>query len=283
VGADYSRGGEAIMKPAQFDYVRADTTEQALEVLRQVGGAGRILAGGQSLMAILNMRLAEPEVLIDISRTRELDQIRLAAEYLEIGAATTQASVEWRLSLRDEVPLLAAGLPHIAHFQIRNRGTVCGSIAHADPSAELPLILATLEGEVVLRSARRSRILKAVEFFAGMLTTTRSAEELVEVVRFPVKKPQARYGFAEFSARHGDFALVACAVMVTPDSIRLGIGGVADRPVVASWPRLEGDDLAGAINDLSWELDAQDDASVSASYRRHLVRGLAARVIEEAS
>jgi len=271
------------MKPARFDYVRAETTEHALEVLEQTGEAGRILAGGQSLMAILNMRLADPQILIDISRTVELDITRVAKGFLEIGAAATQASVEWRQALGEEVPLLALAFPHIAHFQIRNRGTVCGSIAHADPSAELPLVLVTLGGEVVLRRAGARRTVQATQFFAGMLTTVRTPVELVEQVRFPMATAGTRYGFAEFSARHGDFALVACAAVVTNDSIRLGVGGVADRPVVASWPRLFGADLTMAINDLCWTLDAQDDTQVSANYRRHLVRTLGARAIEEAA
>jgi 2-furoyl-CoA dehydrogenase FAD binding subunit len=172
--------------------------------------------------------------------------------------------------------------PHISHFQIRNRGTVCGSIAHADPSAELPLVLSALGGDVMLRSKKKPRVLPADAFFQGMLMTAREPDELVEAVRFPLKREGERYGFAEFSARHGDFAIVACAAVVTDDAIRLAVGGVADRPVVEQWPRLSGDDLRGALNDLSWKLGAQDNAHISASYRRHLVRQLGWRVIEEA-
>ena len=200
-----------------------------------------------------------------------------------VSAAATQGSVEWRKSLHDEVPLLAMAFPHISHFQIRNRGTVCGSIAHADPSAELPLVLAALGGDVMLRSKKKKRELAAKEFFQGMLMTAREPDELVEAVRFPLKNPGERYGFTEFSARHGDFAMVACAAVVTNDSIRIAIGGVADRPVVERWPFLRGDELRIALNDLSWKLSAQDDAHVSAKYRRHLVRQLGWRVIEEAT
>jgi 2-furoyl-CoA dehydrogenase FAD binding subunit len=272
------------MKPAPFDYLRAMTTQDALDALAQTGEDARVLAGGQSLMAVLNMRLAQPRMLVDISRTDELNAVRLDNEAgrLIVGAAATQGSVEWRASLRDEVPLLAMAFPHISHFQIRNRGTVCGSIAHADPSAELPLVLAALGGDVTLRSKKKKRVLKAEEFFQGMLMTAREPDELVEAVRFPLKKPGERYGFTEFSARHGDFAMVACAAVVTSDSIRLAVGGVADRPVVEKWPRLHGEDLRSALNDLSWKLGAQDDAHISATYRRHLVRQLGWRVIEEA-
>jgi 2-furoyl-CoA dehydrogenase FAD binding subunit len=272
------------MKPAPFDYLRAMTTQDALDTLAQTGEDARILAGGQSLMAVLNMRLAQPRVLIDISRTDELNAVRVNDEavHLVVRAAATQGSVEWRKSLRDEVPLLAMAFPHISHFQVRNRGTVCGSVAHADPSAELPLVLTALGGDVMLRSKKKKRVLAAADFFQGMLMTAREPDELVEAVRFPLKKPGERYGFTEFSVRHGDFAIVACAAIVTDDSIRIAVGGVADRPMVDRWPRLHGDDLRSALNDLSWKLGAQDDAHISAKYRRHLVRQLGWRVIEEA-
>ena len=271
------------MKPAPFDYLRAGTTHDALDALAHAGEEARVLAGGQSLMAVLNMRLAQPRLLIDISRTADLDAVRVDQGHLVVSAAATQGSVEWRPSLRNEVPLLALAFPHISHFQIRNRGTVCGSIAHADPSAELPLVLTVLGGDVMLRSKRRKRVLKAQDFFQGMLMTAREPDELLEAVRFPLKKPGERVGFAEFSARHGDFAMVACASVVADTSIRIAVGGVADRPVVEQWPRLQGDDLRSALNDLSWKLNAQDDAHVSAAYRRHLVRQLGWRVIEEAT
>jgi 2-furoyl-CoA dehydrogenase FAD binding subunit len=270
------------MKPAPFDYLRAVSTHDALEALAQTGEDARILAGGQSLMAVLNMRLAQPRVLVDISRTEELDRVSIDHGHLVVSAAATQGSVEWRASLQDEVPLLALAFPHISHFQIRNRGTVCGSIAHADPSAELPLVLSLLGGDVMLRSKKRKRVLKAEDFFQGMLMTAREPDELVEGVRFPLKRAGEQYAFTEFSARHGDFAMVACATVVTDTSIRIAVGGVADRPVVEQWPRLHGDDLRGALNDLSWKLNAQDDIHVSATYRRHLVRQLGWRVIEEA-
>jgi 2-furoyl-CoA dehydrogenase FAD binding subunit len=270
------------MKPAPFDYQRAMTTQDALDTLAQTGEDARVLAGGQSLMAVLNMRLAQPRVLVDISRTDELDSVRVDQGRLVVSAAATQGSVEWRATLRDEVPLLALAFPNISHFQIRNRGTVCGSIAHADPSAELPLVLTALGGDVMLRSKKKKRVLAASDFFQGMLMTAREPDELVEAVRFPLKKPGERFAFAECSARHGDFAMVACAAVVSDDSIRIAVGGVADRPKVEQWPRLHGDDLKGALNDFSWKLGAQDDAHISAKYRRHLVRQLGWRVIEEA-
>ena len=271
------------MKPAAFDYLRIDSAEEAAAQLAELGEDARILAGGQSLMTVLNMRLAQPRCLLDISRSAALDAVRIERDRLVIGAATTQARVHWRPSLAQEVPLLAQAFPAISHFQVRNRGTVCGSIAHADPSAELPLCLAVLEGEVMLRSRRGARTVKAADFFQGMLMTACRPDELVEAVRYPLATPGTGYAFEEFSLRHGDFAIVACAVAVDRDAIRIGVGGVADRPVVTRLPRLEGEALDDALNDLAWSLEARDDPHASAAYRRHLVRRIGRRVIEVAA
>jgi 2-furoyl-CoA dehydrogenase FAD binding subunit len=270
------------MKPRPFDYAQPDTAEEAIALLAEYGDEARVLAGGQSLLPMLNLRLIDPQLLIDISRIKELDVIRDLGDKIEIGAAVTQNKLMAWPQLRQKLPLVAAALPYVGHFQTRNRGTVCGSIAHADPSAELPLVFSVLGGDVMLRSKKRKRVLKAEDFFQGMLMTAREPDELVEGVRFPLKRAGERYGFTEFSARHGDFAMVACATVVTDTSIRIAVGGVADRPVVEQWPRLHGEDLRGALNDLSWKLNAQDDSHVSATYRRHLVRQLGWRVIEEA-
>lgn len=270
------------MKPCAFDYVRADTADEAVDQLAQAGDETRVLAGGQSLMAILNMRLAQPRVLVDVSQTKPLNYVRVADGRLVIGAAATQASVEWRATLADEVPLLKLAFPHISHFQIRNRGTVCGSVAHADPSAELPLALLALGGDVVLRSARGRRALPADAFFQGMLQTARAPDELVEEVRYPLRRAGERYAFAEFAMRHGDFAIASVAVAADDKTIRLAVGGVADRPRLTTLPRLEGAALDDAINDFAWTLDAQDDPHATAQFRRHLVRQLGRRAVEEA-
>ncbi|MGZ5198679.1 MAG: FAD binding domain-containing protein [Telluria sp.] len=270
------------MKPQVFDYARAESADEAVALLAEAGEDARILAGGQSLMAVLNLRLAQPSVLIDISRVPDLNYVRNDGKQLVIGAAATQGSVEWRSQLASEVPLLAQAFPHISHFQIRNRGTVCGSIAHADPSAELPLALAVLGGQVVLRSRRGRRVVEASDFFQGMLMTARAADELVEEVRYPLAQAGHRYAFEEFSGRHGDFALAAVAAVVTPDSIRLAVGGVSDRPRVKTWGRVSGADLDSAINDFAWELGARDDHHATGKYRRQLVRHLGRTAIEKA-
>lgn len=268
------------MKPQAFDYIRADSAQDAVDALAELGSDGRILAGGQSLMAVLNMRLAQPAALIDISRAADLDYVKAENGWLTVGAAATQAKVEWRADLHHEVPMLAQAIPFISHFQIRNRGTVCGSVAHADPSAELPLVLAALGGEVLLRTRRKQRVLPAEEFFQGMLMTARAADEIVEAVRYPMARPDTRYAFDEFSSRHGDFAIVSVAAVADDKQLTLAVGGVADRPTVRRWPRLQASDLEAALNDFAWQLDAQDDAHASAIFRRHLVRTLGARALQ---
>jgi 2-furoyl-CoA dehydrogenase FAD binding subunit len=271
------------MKPAPFDYIRADSAQETVSLLAQHGEDAKILAGGQSLMAMLNIRLAQPKILVDISRCADLDYARIENGNLVVGAAATQASVEWRPDLANEVPLLKLVFPWISHFQIRNHGTVCGSVAHADPSAELPLALTALQGEVVLRSQSGRRVLKAEDFFQGMLMTAIQPGEIVEEVRFPLQKSGHRYAFEEVSMRHGDFAIAALAAVVTDKSIELTVGGVADRPQRTSWPLLSGSDLDSALNDFAWELEAQSDAHATAQYRRHLVRQLGRKLIMKAN
>ena len=226
-------GGRQTMKPRPFDYVRPDTVEEALALLAEYGDDARILAGGQSLVPMLNLRLIDAGVLIDISRIAALDVIRDLGKTVEIGAAVTQNKLMAWQELGEKLPLLAAALPFVGHFQTRNKGTVCGSIAHADPSSEIPLALAVLGGEVVLRSKKRgARVLAANEFQKDMLTTARDADELIVAVRFPVMAGQG-VAFREVARRHGDFAIIAVAAVVdNRGAARLGVGGMAGRPLV---------------------------------------------------
>ncbi len=273
------------MKPSSFDYIRAETIDEATRALAAGGdgdGEARIIAGGLSLVAILNFRLAEPRTLVDISAIEHLSYIRNAGKMVEIGAATTQAELMGWPDLAVKLPLLAAAFPYIGHYQTRSRGTVCGSLAHADPSSELPLCLATLGGEVVLRSTRGERRLGAADFQTGMLSTARRSDEMVTAAHFPVAPAGAGYAFTEMAQRRGDFAIVALAAVATADTLRLGIGGVADKPTMRDWDMLEGDALDEALNALAWDLGGYDDVHATARYRRELVRRLGRRVIEEA-
>jgi len=270
------------MKPKSFDYLKASSTEEAVTALSQVGEDARIIAGGLSLMPILNFRLAEPRILIDISKIESLSYIREVGNKIEIGAATRQADLMKWDGLDQQLPLVAAACPYIGHYQTRAKGTVCGSLVHADPSSELPLCLAVLEGEVDLQSTKGKRTLKASEFQTGMLSTAKQSDEMVVAARYPVAKTGEGYAFAEMAQRRGDFAIVALAAIANANHITLGIGGVADIPTVRGWEMLEGDALDDALNEFAWDLGGYDDIHATARYRRELVRRLGRRVIEEA-
>jgi 2-furoyl-CoA dehydrogenase FAD binding subunit len=270
------------MKPKAFDYLRVSTSEEAVVALARGGDDARIIAGGLSLVPMLNFRLAEPSILIDISKAEGMNYIREVDGKIEIGAATRQSQLERWDGLADKLPLLKAAIPFIGHYQTRAKGTVCGSLAHADPSSELPLCLATLGGEVVLRSASGERTLSADQFQTGMLSTAKATGEIVAATRYPVAQPGAGYAFNEMAQRRGDFAIVALAAVVTATRIRLGIGGVADKPTVREWDILDGDALDDALNAFAWDLGGYDDIHATTRYRRELVRRLGKRVIEEA-
>jgi 2-furoyl-CoA dehydrogenase FAD binding subunit len=271
------------LKPRPFEYLCPASVEEAVDALAEHGEDARVLAGGQSLVAMLNFRLFEPRVLIDIGRIAALEFIRMDDGALEVGAAVTQNRLLAHAGLARDLPLLAKALPWVGHFQTRNRGTVCGSIAHADPSAELPLALALLGGEVVLRSARGTRRVAAAEFQQGMLATAREADELVAAVRFPVDAANRRCAFREVARRHGDFAIVALAAAVDADgAVRLGVGGIADRPSVQRIEPRGGPAIRAAVDALAWTLGGHEDIHASARYRRDLLRRLGPMVIEEA-
>jgi 2-furoyl-CoA dehydrogenase FAD binding subunit len=267
------------MKPRPFDYIRPDTVEEAVALLADYGEDARVLAGGQSLVPMLNLRLIEARALIDISRIAALDIIREADGRIEIGAAVTQNKLMAWPQLAAKLPLVAAALPFVGHFQTRNKGTVCGSIAHADPSSELPLALAVAGGEIVLRSQRGERVLAAGDFQKDMLTTARAGDELIVAARFPVANGSG-IAFREVVRRHGDFAIIAVAALAEDKaSVRLGVGGVAGRPMVR---RVAAKGAADAVAAWAEELEGYEDLHASAAMRRDLFRNLGPLAIEEA-
>jgi 2-furoyl-CoA dehydrogenase FAD binding subunit len=201
---------------------------------------------------------------------------------IRVGATVRQAELlAWpELGLRQ--PLLAQALPRVGHAQTRARGTVCGSVALADPSAEIPLALVALGGEVELSSREARREVAAEDFFTGLMSTARREDELVEAVRFPARKAGQGFAFREFARRHGDFAIVACAAVADAKTARLAVGGVADRAVAQDFGALEGRALDDALHDFAAGLDARDDLHADAGFRRHLTRELGRVTIEEA-
>ncbi len=245
------------MKLAQFDYVRAESLAEAHDVLAAEGADATVLAGGQSLLPLLSTRLARPKVVIDIMRIPGLDVIAPAGDAIRIGAAVRQA-------------------------KLAGRGTVCGSVAHADPSAEIPLVLLALAGEIILSSGRGQRRVPADAFFTGLMSTARADDELIEAVVMPRRRPGHGYAFREFARRHGDFAIVACAAIAGEQAARLAVGGVADRPVVFDGLPLDGTALDNALDRIADDLEARDDLHATADYRRDLVRRLGRATIAEA-
>ena len=270
------------MKPRPFDYARPDTVEEIVALLAEYGDDARILAGGQSLVPMLNLRLIEPTLLIDISRVAGLDRIDDRERFVEIGAAVTQNKLLAWPQLKQKLPLLAAALPFVGHFQTRNKGTVCGSVAHADPSSEIPLALAVCGGAVVLRSQRGERVLAAEAFQQDMLTTARAPDELIAAVRFPVIEGKGT-AFDEVARRHGDFAIVAVAAIADArGAVTLGVGGMAGRPMLRPVAFTGAPMLSEQIDAWAEELEGYEDLHASAALRRDLLRNLGPRVIAEA-
>ena len=270
------------MKPAPFDLVAATEMSEALEALHQGGTEARVIAGGQSLVPMLNMRLARPATLVDITRIPELSRIEAKGDRVTIGAAVRQSVLERWPDLADRLPLVHAALPWVGHTQLRNRGTVCGSVAHADPSAELPLCLIALGGTVTLRRRRKTREVAARDFFQGMMSTDLAPGEMIASVTFPARQTGTGYAFREVARRHGDFAIVACAAMARPDgTATLTVGGVADTPRTLDLPA-DRADLDDRLNEFAWHLQARDDLHATARYRRDLVRNLGRETLKEA-
>jgi 2-furoyl-CoA dehydrogenase FAD binding subunit len=270
------------VKPALFDYVRAESLAEAHEVLATEGADASVLAGGQSLLPLLSTRLARPNVVIDIMRIPGLDLVAREGDVIRVGATVRQAKLAAWPELANAQPLLVSALPFVGHAQTRSRGTVCGSVAHADPSAEIPLVLLALAGEIILSSRRGQRRVPAHEFFTGLMSTARADDELIEAVVVPRRRPGHGYAFREFARRHGDFAIVACAAIAGEHAARLAIGGVADRPLAFDGLPFDGSALDEALDRIASELEARDDLHATADYRRRLVRRLGRATIAEA-
>jgi len=271
------------MKPAKFDYIAPESIDEAVSILAEEGDNARLLAGGQSLIAMMNMRLVKPGLVIDISRMAGQDSIVIDDHGIRIHAAATQRSLLESEALDKLHPLLGKALPWVGHFQTRSKGTVCGSVAHADPSSEIPLCLAVLNGQVNLRSYQNTRCVEAKDFQTGILSTACRANEMIESVFFPRASTSSGYAFTEFGYRHGDFAIVAVAVVASGDSLRIGVGGMTDKPEVRDFPTLADEDIDDALNDFAWELGGADDQHATAHFRRNLVRKLGRKSIEEAT
>ena len=284
------------MKPPRFHYCSPRILDEALALLDQYGEEIKVLAGGQSFVPLLNMRLAAPTYIVDINHISELHYFETEPDYLAIGAMARQRQIERSVLVQEKHPLLVEVIKHIGHMQIRNRGTVVGSIAHADPAAELPALLACLDGEVLAQSMHGERVIKAEDFFTGYLSTTLEAGEMLTEVRFPWLVPQAGWSFIEFARRSGDYALVGAIAVLTPApddtcmSANIAYLGVAGSPMRARaveqlliGTKLDAqtlEDAAGAARDVVGE-DMQD-VHATVEFRRELASELTRRVLKQA-
>jgi aerobic carbon-monoxide dehydrogenase medium subunit len=270
------------VKPAPFAYAKARTLKQAVVLLGKHKEA-RLLAGGQSLIATLNMRLSHPSLLIDINGLKGLDGIVRKGKFIEIGALARHSAVERSEVVARYAPLIALALPHIGHVAIRNRGTLGGSLAFADPAAELPACLVALGGEVDIAGPRGKRKVKAEAFFKGLFETALGPRDVLTAVRVPAADKDTRVGFAELARRHGDYAMVGLAACARAagnglKDVRLCFFGVGDGPVRAKKAEasLAKGDMEAAVAAL--DLDPQDDVQASGAVKKHLAGVLLRRV-----
>ena len=284
------------MKAAPFEYARAASVAEACALLRQHGDEAKLIAGGQSLVPMMAMRLSRPRQLVDINEIAALKCVALEAHVARTGACTRQCVMERDTALAARVPLLAQALAWVGHSQTRNRGTVGGSLMHADPAAELPLVALVLGATLMLRSAYGVRALPAADFFIAPLTTAAKPDECLEEILWPLwTEPRSGSAFTETSRRHGDFAIASAAAQVAVDAdgrcvrASFGIGGGNSTPLVFPniaaglvGTRLDEQTLIDAAHAAAAEVEFSTDLHAGADYRRHLAQTLAARALREA-
>ena len=276
------------MKPAPFAYVKAKSVEHAIELLARPDGEARLLAGGQSLMATLNMRLSAPKLLVDLNGVGALSGISVKDGQVIIGALTRHAEAERSADIARHAPLIARAMPHIGHVAIRNRGTLGGSIAFADPAAELPACLLALGGEVEIAGAKGKRVVKADDFFRGLFETALGPQDVLTAIRVPAATKDTRIGFAEFARRHGDYAMVGLAAGAKASGknladLRLAYFGVGATPVRArkAETALAEGRIDDAVKALASDLSPSDDVQATAATKTHLAGVLLRRIARQ--
>ena len=271
------------MKPKPFAYAKAHSVDHAVGLLGQ--DESRVIAGGQSLVVTLSMRLSSPSLLVDINGLNELDSIALKGDHVAIGALTRQVRAERSEAIAQHAPLIALAMPHIAHPAIRNRGTIGGSVAFADPAAELPACILALGGEIEIASVAGPRTVQVDDFFRGLFETALEPNELLTEIRIPKTTPEMRFGFAELARRHGDYALAGLAATARADSgnlkdVRLAFFAVGETPIRAKRAEraLSDGTIADAVAALADDLSPFDDIQASAAEKKHLASVLLKRV-----
>jgi aerobic carbon-monoxide dehydrogenase medium subunit len=284
------------MKPPRFEYFCPDSLGEAVSLLERYAGEGRVLAGGQSLMPLLNMRLARPAALVDINRVAGLGAVRPWDGGVSIGATVRQRALQREPLIADRLPIVLEIAPHIGHQQIRSRGTICGSIAHADPAAELPALALAMGAEMVASGPRGVRTIAAADFYRGYLTTSLQTAEILTEVRIPAPPSGMAWSFIEVSRRHGDFALVGIVAGLSLDRARgtvldarlvhFGVGPIpkraseAERILLGAPPGEDAFRAAGEAT--SHDLDPDTDVHATADYRRAVAGALTRRALQQA-
>ena len=284
------------MKPPRFEYAAPEKLDEAVTLLSQHGDRAKILAGGQSLVPLLNFRLARPEMLVDVNRVTELAYVRPVQSSVAIGALTRQHTLERAEVIRTKLPIVAEACRLIGHLPIRHRGTVGGSLAHADPASELPAVMVALEAEMTVTRRGGRRTIPAEQFFTGMLTTALAPDELLTEVRVPGLPPRTGGAFIEIARRAGDFALVGIAALVTLDDagrvsrVRLALCGAGPTPIrareaerVLVGERPDGRALDEAVDRLTAATDPPSDIHASAAFRKKLARHVGRQALELAA
>ena len=282
------------MKPAKFEYHTPASVDEALAIMGRYDGEARVLAGGQSLVPLMNFRLATPRAIVDLNRIAELAYVGEDGEIVRIGSMTRQRRLEFEPLVAAKLPLLREALRWVGHLPTRSRGTIGGSIAHADPSAEIPMVLQALEGEIVARGSQGERRIAAQNLFHAALTTSLAPLEIITEVRLPAMPAQAGYAVEEFARRKGDFAIAAVAVTLVRDGerctkARLATAGVGpipsrlrDAEAVLAQKGLSEDAITEAADKAAAEVDPVSDLNGSAEYRRHLTGVLTSRAVAKA-
>lgn len=278
-----AQGGS--VKPAPFAYAKAKSVDHAIDLLGASDGEGKLLAGGQSLMASLNMRLSHPALLIDINGVAALSGIKTGNGRVTIGAMTRHATVEASSEIAKHAPLIARAMPHVAHPAIRNRGTIGGSVAFADPAAELPACMVALDAELTIKGPKGERSVKAADFFKGLFETALGPQDVLTGIAIPSAGAASRAGFGELTRRHGDYAIVGLAAAGEAkgkgyDKLRLVYFGVGATPVraIKAEAALAAGDIEAAASAVAADLDPPDDIQASGAAKRHLAGVLLRRV-----
>lgn len=283
------------MKPSAFKYIRVRSVEETLSTLSEYGGEAKILAGGQSLVPMMNFRVAQPAILIDIDPVKELDYLRVENSWLHVGARTRQRALEKSLQVREQCPLLAQAVKWIGHPQTRNRGTVGGSLVHGDPTAELALVATLLDARIVIQKKEKSRTVGPADFFEDLMTTHIDEDEVLTQVSYPLSPPRSGCGFRELCIRHGDFAIVAAAVQLTVgedgrfSDTRIAVSGVGPKPlrIHKAEEALVGQVGSGKVFQeaaarVPDEVRPVGDQKASEAYRREMARVFVRRALDDA-